>query len=90
MKWVRLIMLGVLLLPAEAFAADARIRSQPYNANAIVQIAGRQGYETAIAFGADERIENIAVGDSSTWQVNPTSAPTYSLSSRLKLKLKPT
>ena len=37
----------------------------------IVQILGKAGIQSTIEFAADERIENVAVGDSSAWQITP-------------------
>jgi type IV secretion system protein VirB9 len=60
------------LLGTAAFAApDNRIRTQPYDANDIVKIVGKTGIQSTIEFAADERIENVAVGDSSAWQITP-------------------
>lgn len=52
-------------------SADPRFRSRSYVKNEIVTLAGKPGIESAVAFGPDERIENIAVGNSSKWDVNP-------------------
>ncbi len=52
-------------------AADNRIRSLAYNPNEIVRIVGKTGIQSTIEFAADERIENVAVGDSSKWQITP-------------------
>jgi type IV secretion system protein VirB9 len=52
-------------------AADTRIRSLPYDPDHIVQILGKAGIQSTIEFAADERIENIAVGDSNAWQITP-------------------
>lgn len=50
---------------------DKRIRKLEYNPDRIVQIVGRSGIQSTIEFGSDERIENIAVGDSAAWQITP-------------------
>lgn len=54
-----------------AAAADKRIQTLQYNPEQIVQIVGHQGIQSTVEFGPDERIENIAVGDSSAWQITP-------------------
>jgi type IV secretion system protein VirB9 len=54
-----------------AQAADNRIRTQAYDPNAIVKILGKAGIQSTIEFADDERIENVAVGDSSAWQITP-------------------
>lgn len=52
-------------------AADPRVRTRLYDPGAVVTIGGRLGLQTTILFASDERIENIAIGDSAGWQVTP-------------------
>ena len=52
-------------------APDRRIRTLAYTPDQIVQVIGRSGIQSTIEFAADERIENVAVGDSSKWQITP-------------------
>jgi len=54
-----------------ATAEDKRIRTLAYDPDHIVQILGRSGIQSTIEFAPDERIENVAVGDSSKWQITP-------------------
>jgi type IV secretion system protein VirB9 len=63
--------LAVLGCTAASAAADNRIRSLAYDPDRIVQILGRAGIQSTIEFAPDERIENVAVGDSSKWQITP-------------------
>ena len=63
--------LAVLGCSAAGAAADNRIRSLAYDPNHIVQILGKPGIQSTIEFGDDERIENVAVGDSNAWQITP-------------------
>lgn len=87
--------LGLLVL-ALSHAASAQIASVPgpgpgdprikeffYDPDAIVEIRGQLGYELMIEFGRDERIENVSIGDSLSWQVTPNRKATL-------LFLKPT
>jgi type IV secretion system protein VirB9 len=60
-----------VLLCTGAQAADNRIRTLTYDSNEIVRIMGKPGIQSTIEFGSDERIENVAVGDSSKWQITP-------------------
>jgi type IV secretion system protein VirB9 len=63
---------AVLVCTSAAQAeGDNRIRSLNYNPNEIVRIVGKTGIQSTIEFAADERIENVAVGDSSKWQITP-------------------
>lgn len=52
-------------------ARDSRLASRDYNAAEVVRINGQVGVQASIAFGEDEHIENVAIGDSSNWQVTP-------------------
>jgi type IV secretion system protein VirB9 len=63
--------LAVLSCTAANAAADNRIRSLAYDPDRIVQILGKAGIQSTIEFAPDERIENVAVGDSSKWQITP-------------------
>jgi type IV secretion system protein VirB9 len=56
---------------------DARIQSVVYNADQIVLLQGAPGYLITVAFGPDEQIENVAVGDSAAWQVTPNRRGDY-------------
>ena len=62
---------AVLLSTGAIAAPDSRIRSLTYSSDQIVRILGRPGIQSTIEFAADERIENVAVGDSSAWQITP-------------------
>ena len=50
---------------------DPRIRVVPYRADNIVEIKAALGYQLMIEFAPDERIENVAIGDSLGWQITP-------------------
>src|SRR4051812_18361482 len=63
--------LAVLGCSAASAAADHRIRSLAYDSDHIVQIIGKPGIQSTIEFADDERIENVAVGDSNAWQITP-------------------
>jgi type IV secretion system protein VirB9 len=71
-------MIRNLLLAATALAlamplsaADRRLVSRLYNADEVIQLDGQAGVQASIAFAEDEHIENVAVGDSSSWQITP-------------------
>jgi type IV secretion system protein VirB9 len=63
--------MALLIAATPAPAADDRIRTLFYDPAAVITVAGRTGIQSTIEFGPDERIENVAVGDSSAWQVTP-------------------
>ena len=66
-----------LLMPVAAMAqvrpapgpGDPRIQTVLYDTNQVVQLQVATGYQLTVEFALDERIENVAVGDSGAWQV---------------------
>jgi type IV secretion system protein VirB9 len=65
-------LLACLALTATpAAASDSRLSSRLYNPDEVVRIDGQAGVQASIAFADDERIENVAIGDSASWQVTP-------------------
>ncbi|WP_260924291.1 TrbG/VirB9 family P-type conjugative transfer protein [Novosphingobium sp. 9] len=56
---------------APALASDPRLVQHLYNDNEVVRIAGHAGVQATIQFGPNEAIENVAVGDSASWQITP-------------------
>lgn len=63
--------LALLASTASVAATDSRIRSVAYDPEQIVRIVGKSGIQSTIEFSGDEKIENVAVGDSSKWQITP-------------------
>ena len=71
------LVLFALLLPMAAAAqvrpapgpGDPRIQTVLYDTNQVVQLQVATGYQLTVEFALDERIENVAVGDSGAWQV---------------------
>ncbi|MGI4879774.1 MAG: P-type conjugative transfer protein VirB9 [Janthinobacterium lividum] len=61
---------GAAVLP-EPSPVDPRIRTVIYNPREVVTVVGQIGYQMVIGFGTGERIENISIGDSLSWQVTP-------------------
>jgi type IV secretion system protein VirB9 len=62
---------ALLSCTTAAAASDSRIRTQTYDPDQIVRILGKAGIQSTIEFAPDERIENVAVGDSAAWQITP-------------------
>lgn len=62
---------GLLAVSGSAALADSRVQTLLYRPDTVVQIAGRANLQSVISFAPDERVENVAVGDSSSWQVTP-------------------
>lgn len=58
--------------PLQAQAApDQRIRIVRYAPDQVVRLDATLGYVVTLFFGEDERIENVAIGDSLGWQITP-------------------
>ena len=62
---------AVLVTTSATAAPDNRVRSLAYAPDQIVKLLGKPGIQSTIEFASDERIENVAVGDSSAWQITP-------------------
>lgn len=62
---------ALLAATAPAAARDARLVTHRFNADEVVRIDGRAGVQATITFAEDEHIENVAIGDSGSWQVTP-------------------
>lgn len=48
-----------------------RIHTLMYDPDRVVRLNAFSGYQMMIQFGADERIENVAIGDGAAWQITP-------------------
>ena len=48
---------------------DPRIQSVDFAPDQVVLIQGATGYSVTVELSPDEQVENVAVGDSSAWQV---------------------
>lgn len=57
-------------------AEDNRLQTRVFDENAVVRIDGKVKVQTTIKFAPDEMIENVAIGDSAAWQVQPNKAQT--------------
>lgn len=62
---------GAVTAPMTASAGDARLVNRLYNEAEVVRIEGKLGVQASIAFADSEHIENVAIGDSNSWQVTP-------------------
>jgi type IV secretion system protein VirB9 len=68
----KLLLAGAALTMAlPASAADRRIATRHFNPDEVIQIDGQAGVQASIAFAEDEHIENVAIGDSASWQITP-------------------
>lgn len=65
-----------LTLAVPAAAQDNRLKTLVFDENAVVRIDGMVKVQTTIKFAPDELIENVAIGDSAAWQVQPNKAQT--------------
>ncbi|MEL7444270.1 MAG: TrbG/VirB9 family P-type conjugative transfer protein [Pseudomonadota bacterium] len=76
---------GTLRLPVAALALatvspalaplaaqdDPRLVTMEYDEAQVVRVAGKVNVQATIKFSEDEAIENVAIGDSTSWQVTP-------------------
>nr|WP_137676592.1 TrbG/VirB9 family P-type conjugative transfer protein [Parerythrobacter lutipelagi] len=62
---------ALVLLAAPAMANDPRLVERLYDPNTVVRIEGQTKVQATIKFGENEQIENVAIGDSTAWQVTP-------------------
>lgn len=58
-------------LAGSASAQDPRLVERLYDPSEVVQIEGKVNVQSTIQFGEGEVIENVAIGDSQSWQVTP-------------------
>lgn len=57
--------------PIEASAqppGDPRLRIIPYDPAQVVRLTAATNYQMTVIFSPDERVENVAIGDSEAWQ----------------------
>lgn len=67
---------AALALCAPALADDPRLKTLVFDEAEVVRIDGKVLVQTTIKFAPDEVIENVAIGDSTAWQVQPNKAQT--------------
>ena len=67
---------AALALSAPALADDPRLKTLVFDEAQVVRIDGKVLVQTTIKFAPDEVIENVAIGDSTAWQVQPNKAQT--------------
>ena len=75
MKRILLLALSLFALTAETLPrpgpVDPHIQRVLFDPEQVVALHGALGWQVMIEFGADERIENVSIGDSLAWQVTP-------------------
>lgn len=67
---------AAMAFAAPALADDPRLKTLVFDEAEVVQINGKVLVQTTIKFAPDEVIENVAIGDSTAWQVQPNKAQT--------------
>ena len=65
------VLFAATILSTPVRAEDPRLVERLYNADEVVRIEGRANVQATIRFDEDEHIENVAIGDSTAWQVTP-------------------
>ncbi|NML04877.1 TrbG/VirB9 family P-type conjugative transfer protein [Sphingomonas sp. G-3-2-10] len=61
----------------QAGTGDPRVQSIEYNEQQVVLLQAAPGYQVTVMFAPDERIENVALGDSGAWQATPNKRGDY-------------
>ena len=56
--------------------ADPRLVTQVFDETRVYTVNGKVKVQTTIKFAPDEVIQNVAIGDSAAWQVQPNQAQT--------------
>lgn len=62
---------AVAQVAPQSGTGDPRIQSVEYKADQVVLLQAAPGYQVSVEFAPDERIENVAIGDSGAWQATP-------------------
>ncbi|MXO63884.1 TrbG/VirB9 family P-type conjugative transfer protein [Qipengyuania oceanensis] len=68
--------LALLAVASPASAQDSRLVEVAYDEAQVFRLEGRVNVQATIAFADDERIENVAIGDSQSWQITPNKRAT--------------
>lgn len=63
---------ALALQSSRPIATDSRIRTVRYSGNEVYQFIGHYGFQSAIEFETDEKIQTVSVGDSVAWLINPS------------------
>ena len=72
MKHLLALSLLLLTVPVQAqMSPNAHVQTVFWDPDQIIPITGAPGWQITVEFAADERIENVAIGDALAWQVVP-------------------
>lgn len=66
--------LAVPAVAQDGTEGDPRLQTLTFDEAQVFTIRGKVLVQTTIKFGPDETIENVAVGDSNAWQIQPNKA----------------
>lgn len=69
--WLVVLILGTptwAQVPELSVSGDPRLRTITYDGNRVVPLKVATNFQLTILFGPDERVENVALGDSGAWQ----------------------
>lgn len=61
---------AIAQIQPQAAGGDPHLQQIDYDAGQIVRLQGAPGYQMMIELSPDEQIQNVAIGDSSAWQVS--------------------
>lgn len=63
--------LALFAMPLALSAQDSRLVEVPYDEARVVRVDGQVKVQATIRFDDSEAIENVAIGDSTAWQITP-------------------
>jgi type IV secretion system protein VirB9 len=63
--------LALFAVPLALSAQDSRLVEVPYDEARVVRVDGQVKVQATIRFDDSEAIENVAIGDSTAWQITP-------------------
>lgn len=81
--YLRLPLIGIAIMAAVPVAAqdgepllanDPRLVTQVFDESRVYTVPGKTRVQTTIKFGPDEVVQNVAIGDSAAWQIQPNQA----------------
>lgn len=65
---------GAQLVVPQPTGGDERLQTIAYDPAQVVQLRGTPGYQLTVELSPDEQVQNVAVGDSNSWQVSINAA----------------
>ena len=68
LAWTNMALAAVTPQPG---SGDSHVQSTPYDPQQVVVLKVAPGYALTVEFSSNERVENIAIGNGTSWQITP-------------------